>query len=462
MYVTRFLDKLQTWLTEGLLLAILVLIFGFFLFTLFFRLHRLIDLADLLPAETTLAYGVVNTEDYRAGPRHALFDQTLTEFLGTPLTELSWFKRDVAYAWTMEGAILFLEVDSQKEAKKFLIEHQIPDSHFLFIKDLLAYGTSSALASLKDPNGVPAKPVAESDGYHNVKARLAHFQSAFVYVNLQKAQHAFLRFLSEQGISEPLFLESLYRLFPVFGASIQMGSTGWTMESFIAVDKSILGNEAYFHPSQKYDQTLLTYSQPFAFEWGGVDAAAQMQRLSEIIKKLSPGAGLIWDSTLQNTVHEFFGMSSPPERDLILTELYGLFDQEFYLGFTPGQDFLLLLELESEEEQRKILELKEQWAHNETSEIALAVLPNLALMAGSEETLIATLDRVQGRQNSRPLSDFETLLPGSDEIFILNGAFLSESSILKTLLSTFDSMNTTRKLFDDGVYSRSFFHGRTP
>ena len=86
---------------------------------------------------------------------------------------------------------------------------------------------------------------------------------------------------------------------------------------------------------------------------------------------------------------------------------------------------------------------------------AFALLEDKALLAGTEETLNQTLDRISNGQNGRSMEDFRVLLSGSDEIFILNGAFFPEESILNTLLSTFTTLASTRKLFDDGIYTRT-------
>ena len=116
------MDRFKAWLSEGLILVPTVLLLGLILFTLTFRLGALSNVAEILPADTE-AFFVVNMEDF-AVSGSPISSPYFTEFIGTPLAELAWFKRDLAVAWIDGNTIQFLEMNtiyfthSQRKLKK--------------------------------------------------------------------------------------------------------------------------------------------------------------------------------------------------------------------------------------------------------------------------------------------------------------------------------------------------------
>lgn len=489
------LERLKTWLAEGLLLCAILLLGIFMGIALYVRWTSLGNIAALLPAESTDGFIIVNREDFS----DLLARYNLNELFGTPLSELTFVGRDVAIAYVGGDRLTFYSVESQSGAEDFLDglkaeEEEMIESGQVDCLTSLAMcftfkGDFLIVASTEDPLLTlygTGDSVAETGAYHNVRGRLPSLKSGMIYIDLKNARHEFLRVATEYGIPEPGFLESVFQIFPAFGASLRMEETGLYMESFTAVDKSILGGESYYHPSSKYEQELLPYTQPFALEWGGEDPFAQIQRVQEILDDLNGTAGLVFESELELWLVEFFGSPAVTEVEF-LNSYATLLDDEYYFGFTPDEDFLFILELSNDDERQKAAELKDLFAANyrysktQTADngemkaellslegsvknwngqdyylfqadgetvAAVALTAEVAVVAGTESTLQATLDRISSGQNGRSLADFQVLLPGSDEIFILNGAFFPELSILETLLST-------RKLFDDGVYTRS-------
>jgi hypothetical protein len=283
----------------------------------------------------------------------------------------------------------------------------------------------------------------------------------------------------------PLLAQSLLEIFPAWGASVSMEPTGWYMESFTPVNKDLISG-AYFHPSDKYEQNFLPWTQPFAWEWGTQDLAAQLTRMQEIFTELSPSGELIFSGSLENQLEGLFG-------EVDLADVLPLLDGETYFGWTAENDFLFIAELENEEDRRAAqtllqafiktytykntyVEAGEQKAtltpmtgipeQNGDVEIirlqaeghlvaALTFTENAVLIAPTQEALLNALARKTGQHSGRALDDFSVLLPGSDEIWILNSAFLPETNILKTSLSTLMRFMSTRKLFDDGVFTRT-------
>ncbi|MFA4815229.1 MAG: hypothetical protein WC924_05015 [Candidatus Gracilibacteria bacterium] len=484
------MDRLKAWLGEGLILVPTVLLLGLLLFALSFRLERLSNLAEILPIETD-AFFVVNMEDFVASGS-PVDEAYLKEFIGVPLNELTWFKRDLGVAWIDGNAVEFLEVKSKQGAEDFftaLVEgeelknnalnedircFEIESLCFKFEGDFLVFsGSPEALVAVD----APGPGLEDNEHYQNVRGRVGHLESGFVYVNLETAQEFF---------PQSLFLKSILQIFPAWGASIRMEPQGWYAESFTAVDKNVISG-AYFHPDVNYEQKFLPWTKAFAWEWGAQNLAAQVTRMQEIFAKLGSTGEMIFTSTLESNLRDFFG-------DTDLSEALALLDGESYFGWTSPEDFLFILELENEEDLQKAETLKNKFLQNysfkqtyvdekgeEKAEVtaltespkeyeghpylllkagektiaAFTFTEDAAIVTASEETLLTVLYVKDGRQSGRDLEEISVLLPGSNEIWILDSAFLPEGDILGVRLSTLTRLMSTRKIFDDGVFTRT-------
>ncbi|MEK9159915.1 MAG: hypothetical protein AAB383_04260 [Patescibacteria group bacterium] len=482
------MNRFKEWLGEGLILVPTVLLLGFLLFTLTFRLGGLSNVAELLP-EGAEAFFVVNMEDFAASgsPVDSAY---FKEFLGTPLAELTWFKRDLAVAWIDGNTVEFLEMGSRDEAETFfttLVEggeikvndlnenircYEIEAFCFRFIGGMAAFSSSpEALATL----GGHTPRLEDNPHYQNVRGRLGHLQSGLAFVNLGETQQELSAWAAQLGLPQT-FTESILQIFPAWGASIRMESTGWYAESFTAVNKELIRG-AYFHPAEKYEQQFLPWTKSFAWEFGTQDLAAQLTRMQEIFTELGSTGEMIFTSSLQSAATDLFGPTTLPE-------LLPLLDGESYFGWTSADDFLFILELETVEDgqsaetlknrfiqtftykeiytaergeqKAELLQLTEVTSNGTTllmagdqTVAALVFTEDAVIVAPDEAALLAALDR------QRNLEEMSVLLPGSTEIWILDGAFLPETNILKTHLSTLTRLMSTRKIFDDGVFTRT-------
>jgi hypothetical protein len=170
-----------------------------------------------------------------------------------------------------------------------------------------------------------------------------------------------------------------------------------------------------------------------------------------------------------------------------LAEVFPLLSGESYVGWTSAQDFLFILELtdgnrasaqtmhdrfvqnytfkrlytEDGEQKAELMHLTETakdgyslYTAGEQTVVAMAFTDDALIIAPDEAALLATLDRQSG-QSGRDLSEMSVLLPGSNQIWILDSAFLPEGNILGTYLSTLTRLMSTRKLFDDGIFTRT-------
>ncbi len=452
-------QKIQNLFTEALFVASVVLLGALFFFMFLLRSKDLIDLAKFLPEENTHALFTLDLREYEANTPQA--SPLLTQIFGEPLAQQAWFKTQVGLVWMDGGRVQFLEVNDRATAEDFFKtrlaegeEWSIPAenpqltcysySHpecFAFTGPFLM--VSSSVDALNQVL-LEGPTLRESANYQNVKGRLPLLSDGFVYMNAESSRLAVFSMLGQLGIHEPGYLESVYRLFPAYGLSLNLEQGQWTAESVTLADKTQLEGAPYAHPTSKYHGRLLDYSSDqFFLEWGGVNLWEQKEAVNALLEHLNSAAALTFRASLEEVKQKLFG-------ELPMDTLKPLFEKEFYLGWTPGGDFLLILETPepdpAPEENTLVNYRAPQITHVRVNE--------LLILSSSSELLQASVDRLEGRQEKRDLSTVASTLMGADEFWRFDLEFLPETHILKTLLPNVDSLVSTRKRFDDGFYTR--------
>ncbi len=492
---------------KGLFLASVLLLAWLAVFAVGVRWNALPNLAEFLPGDDTQAFWIMDRADLSDSGLDLPAEQN--NFMGTALADLPWVNR-FGGAWLDGRDVWITEVNSKSDAKSFLdglkaeeetyVETKVGTSLwstvycysqsqpycFTWIGDLLFVAYEPDLLVSIQETAMGGSPSLEAQAkYQNVRGRLSHWNSGFYYLDLQAASG---RFMDDFGA-----LSSLLQLFPSLGGSLNYQSLenekNYLSESFLSVDKSLLSNSAFYHATEAYEQKFLPWtSEGLAWEWGGQNLYAQWERIGEILETLSPSSGIQWQSETQALLRPWFGPSFDMQ-----TELAPLLDQEQYFAFTPNGNFLFITELDTGEvkqadalKDRLAENLKfevtytdekgevvaevlkptvEQVKKNETLtyeftvrdevKLTLVLLNNALILSNSSELALSTLDRALGHSESRDLQVLEGLLPGSDEVLILHCPLLPDGNILKALGGGFESILSTRKLFDDGVFTRS-------
>ncbi len=492
---------------KGLYVASTLLLGWLILFAFVVRWNALPNLAEVLPAERTQAFWILDKASVAA--TGVTLPAKQSTFMGNPVSDLNWVDR-FGGAWVDEQDLAFVEVNSSTQAQDFLDSLKAPEETlsevetsssvwskvycytqtqpycYTWVGDLLFVAGEEDLLASVQKTATNQNPSLESESkYQNVRGRLAHWNSGFYYLDLQAASS---RFVEEFGA-----VSSLIQLFPSMGGvlkteNLEQGAEVLS-ESFVGVDKALLDGNAFYHPSEAYEQKLLPWtSEGLAWEWGGQNLFAQWQRMGEILQKVSPSSGLVWESQTTTALKKWFG-----EGFDVKTELAPLLDKEQYFGFTPEGNFLFIAELEAGE-AKQVDALKdrlasnlefaishtdskgettaeivkptvEQVSRNETLtyefkvqdevKLTLVILNDAFILSNSSELALSTLDKSLGHAEKRNLQELEGLLPGSDEMLILHCPLLPDGNILKTLGGDFESILSTRKLFDDGVFTRT-------
>jgi hypothetical protein len=459
-----------------------------------FRFTALPDLAKILPKDGTEGFFMVRTS--AAQP----------VLKSNPYANLPWVNA-LGWAEVDKKSVTFLEVNSSQEAENYLQSLQAEDEQltsnratrslwstvtcypvsknpcFTWMGDLLILSDDeNLLETLQKVASGEVKSLKNSPNYQNLRSRLPSWSGGFVYMDLQKI----LPRLSEDF----KIFEALLELYPAFGASLKPADGTWSIESFLAVDKSLIENAAYWHPTEKYEAKFLPWTPDnVAVEWGGRDLGSQMLQMETLLQKRTPEGADLFQNEFQTQLQKLFGS------DLSFTDdIQPLLDGEQYFGFTPSSDFLFLTSLDSEDELNKALQLKDRFAANylyaatfqtpegeiqarltpltqttgqyqnyqyysftvEDEEVATVLFTeSMAIVSKKQATAFETLDRMEGRSALRSVDSLDSLLSGSNELFTVHCLLLPDGSILKALLGDFDTITTARKLFDDGIFARS-------
>ncbi len=515
--LVRVVYQMQLYVSESLLIASVLLAALIFVFFIYVRSQKLPDLAAILPAEDTFAFAVFSIEDYLASadklPEESPFAASKLQipfeyYLGSSPEKLDFIDDKIGIAFVSEEPVIFFKIKSKKKALKYLKTLLIPDeelteendiysyplSHpfsFTFAGNLLAFSTKSEilLEILSDK-----QKIIDTENYQNLRSRLQYFSSGFFYSNLPKTRLYIAQAFAKIGINEPGFMESLFQIFSSFGGTITMSDSGWNMETFTAVDKSRIENEAFFRYDTKYEQKFLAYlPENFLFEWGGHNVKAQVFRMIDLLNTLHSSAALIFESSIKATALQYLGKGIDLEK-----EIYPILDGEYLFAMSPDSG-VLILELNTEEQEEvfklrdlfartyqyenerqvevevdgnKVIETQAtlvpltqveknyeghsyvEWKAEDKSFASIAILDDKAIFATNEKDLFDILDKMDGRAEKRSLRDYGQLLSGSDEISILHTELLPDGNILKDLLKGFKNFATTRKVFDDGIFTR--------
>ncbi|QQR54670.1 hypothetical protein IPG41_05790 [Candidatus Peregrinibacteria bacterium] len=471
-------------LPKGLFLASFILLAWLAVFAVVVRWNALPNLAELLPKEETEAFWMLELDDLKKSQMTS--PAAFNTFLNTPLENLPWVSR-VGGAWMKSGDLSIAEVNSKAEAQDFLESLKTPEEEFLkesldgslwstvycysetqpycftWVGDLLFVADQKELLISVQKTALGELENLESDGkYQNVRGRLAHWNGGFYYLDLQKVSR---RFMDDFGAAA-----SLLQLFPSMGGALEYPNA----ESFLAVDKTLLGDQVFYRPEESYQKKFLPWtSKELAWEWGGQNLYAQWKRMEEILSENSPSAGIVWRAETMALFTRWFGADFNFE-----TQFAPFLDKEQYFAFTPNGHFLFITELEAGE-AKQLDELKnqlisklpeqailEQVKKNDSLSYELKVdgqvqftfmvLNNAFILSDSPQLALSTLDRALGQEEPRNLQEFSDLLSGADEVVILHCPLLPDGNILKTLGGK-ESILSTRKLFDDGVFTRTHF-----
>ena len=321
-----------------------------------------------------------------------------------------------------------------------------------------------------------------SHEFQNIESRLPRNSSAFLYLNLPETRRELSQTLAMWGLSGAAVLEPVLQVFPAMGMTAQMKKNIWDMESFTSADKDQL-EDGLMRNSEKYQRHLLALRpEHFEVEAAGQSIQTEVLRLQDLFEGTGGVSLLLFNAFLQAKADQFFG-----DNTLIDEELAPILDGEYWLGFSPSdQDFAFILELDEGEEAlahnllakavqskkvstkslvttqnlqgAQVEELKAEWHEITREELNFSGTPytklsannqpvafvliseNHLILSKEETTLLSILERISGEAPESSQAFMADLLPGSQQIFNLRWQDAN--------------LSLSRKIFDDGIYTR--------
>ena len=285
------------------------------------------------------------------------------------------------------------------------------------------------------------KNLEGAGNYQNARSRLPIALDAFFYLNPQQSELA----------PEMLLFEPLLQSFPALASGFQLREGQLHVETFFSADKERLDG-AYYHPTERYEATLLEQSsEDFAWEWGGQNLRQQLHQSQELMDTTQPLLAASFRAALDTWLWEHWGLTRE--------ELEPFLEEEFYFAWNPQLDYVLMLEIASGQRQ-EAHKLEDLWearkeplrskTHRGADYLAgpdffLSFYEDRILLTRQEKTMQELIDRHQGHIGMRDRTHWDTLLNGADGFLRIPMKFFGKDSIIVS----------GQKWFDDGQYARS-------
>lgn len=299
---------LQSRMMRGLLLALVLTVFGAGLFILAFQVWKAPSLAKYLPADSTIAF--------------AEGDLSLWQPLANFLTD-----EELGF----DGTALIQNNENSPETIHYTYENHkwTPDADIpepeIYLK--------------KDPNFMKMRP------------NLPYDATTFVYFSPQKLWEfsggkkiAEMTPTAETGLK---FLEKTLSWFPATGVALTQTANGPVVQSYTVGDKSLLKGDALFHIDDKYQGKLVSYfpksTQTFI---GGQNLSLTFLQTVNLLNAVDGLGGWALYLGLENRFKYYFG-----DEPRLTETLSPLFANEYALGYFPEGDktaWVLAVELTDE------------------------------------------------------------------------------------------------------------------
>jgi hypothetical protein len=289
--------KQITRLQQFIIIVLMVLSVSSGIYALFLRTTGLPQIAEYLP-EDTQAFVLLNL--YKSSlvvPDTSSFD---LEILGQPLDEQDWIGQYGGMAFIEDELVYVLTHRSKKKTESFfdslgeapLIEnspdvfcHETQSFCYRIEGRMLFWTHSDSVLSQISPENT----YEETPFYQNVANRLPRLSDGMFAISSEFA----LTQITRNSPSNPLGLLSssnwMEELFPGAAGVFHIQDDQIIIDHFLAVDKEVLDGEGLYRPQDRFHADLLKFTpqESMLLEWSGQDLNAQVTRLLEVLEQLS-------------------------------------------------------------------------------------------------------------------------------------------------------------------------------
>jgi len=351
--------------------GILVLIGGFALvfigYFLFGKLFSPQDLAEITPADKTIAvfeiavdsnHGQVQQffslmEDYPVYQKENMirlvetvvpynYEKELLPWMGRKIGFVLYDSVNIGSLGSMTP-ILFVESRDHNATLNFLRDNTVSKSGekiteteyinykiyefthsqkaiFTFVNNYLVIVEDKKLLKNYLDNLAENQRLNEDPYYRKVANNLPRGSLIFAFADLQKIFNTLEKdqqFLAQKG-QDLLVLRPFLDVFRAEGVTIFADGDRFTAQTFTAIDNDMLDGESYITFSEKYQGEMLAYANDNpVFLAGGHDLTKEINRLEDIFKSGTKTPALVFDGLLEAQKQTYFGKDISLNHDIL-------------------------------------------------------------------------------------------------------------------------------------------------
>lgn len=364
-------------------------------YLLFQKAFKAAPIAQILPAETTIATIEINT-NFEHNQLIKTFEQlkgypeySKEELIKKAEAYLSlnyesdlkpWLGRNIGAAMLQSKGekglvytLVFAEFLNQTELENLIKSknpaineysgyqtYMIEGPFFITLIDdyVLISPDQMGIYELIDAQNDDSKKLSQEEYFRKIDNNLPLNKIAYFYINFKQVNDAFFKhfaFLSEKGISLET-LQPFLKLFDAEGAALIATEDNFILQSFVSLDEDIYKDAEYLNFQDKYNGNLTSYlKDDILVYWGGENLEYQLKRFVELLAGNNETSLKLFDGIVESYTEKYFGTGVSFKEDIL-----PLFAKEFALVLEPGEKlhYQLLIELQDQQSQAvKIHEL---------------------------------------------------------------------------------------------------------
>ncbi len=351
----------------GILILIGLFAISFIGWFLFGKLFSPQDIAELSPAEKTIAVMQVSIDGnsgqvsqfYELMDKYAVYrkdniikllesavpfnyQQDLYPWLGRQAGVILFDTADMDSLDSL-SPIYFVESRDQNATLKFLNEQRLSEDSdaiiekdyagrkiyqftqsqkavFTFVNNYLVLAEDEKLLNNYLDHLAESSKLSDDENYRKVANNLPRGGIAYGYVDFKRLIDTLEKdklFLNQKG-QELLVFKPFLDVFKAEGLSIFVENGRFTAQTFTAIDNDVLNGESYITFSEKYQGELLAYAnQDPIFLIGGHDLTKEINRLEDVFKSGTKTPALVFEGLLEAQKQQYFGKDLSLEEDIL-------------------------------------------------------------------------------------------------------------------------------------------------
>lgn len=211
-------------------------------------------------------------------------------------------------------------IEKDYAGRKIYEYSQSQKAVFSFVNNYLVLAEDERLLKNYLDHLAEGTKLSEDENYRKVANNLPRGGIAFGYVDFKRLLETLEKdklFINQKG-QELLVFKPFLDVFKAEGVSVFVENGRFTAQTFTAVDNEVLDGESYITFSEKYQGELLAYAnQDPIFLMGGHDLTKEINRLEDVFKSGTKTPALVFEGLLEAQKQLYFGKDLSMEDDLL-------------------------------------------------------------------------------------------------------------------------------------------------